>query len=81
MELFCFFSKYLMELVLHREHFGTSCARDTKINLKMYTDCLNKFEDGEKLTSSLDNSGRGNFTLNYHNSNIMSNFNLAGNLI
>lgn len=81
MELFCLFSKYLLELALLREHFGTSWTRDTKTDLKIYTNCLNKFEDGRKLTSSIDYSGRGNFTLSDQNSNIMSNFNLAGNLI
>ena len=70
-----------MGMALYREHFGTNWTRDKKIDFKIHTDSLNTFRDVKKLTSSVDYSGRENFTLNDYNSNVMINFNLAGNLI
>lgn len=67
------FSKCLMGLVLQREGFGINRSRNTKINLKMYRAFLNKFQNGEKLTSSVEYSRWGNFTSNNHNSKIIAN--------
>jgi len=50
------------------------------LELEIQAHFLNKLQDAEKLPSSMEYSKSGNvFTLNDRDSNIMMNFNLAGN--